>query len=416
MCSSNVGNYTSVECADFGGIGYVVQYNFTALHVAPLYQTLADEALVRQALNSDSFNIQCTIQPLPITKVEEGFGAAEDAFTAWFLVVLSFPFIAGAFATFVVDERASKAKHLQTVAGVEPTAYWTSTFFWDVLNYQIPCWITVILMYAFSIDVLTTSANSISSGVIILLVLFGPAAAGFTYCVSFAFTSSSLCNVFVIISGFLVGMGGPLTCFILRLIGENPSNPKPNLITAAKVVTWFLRFVPSFCLGKGLFNAINFETFDYLEGGLSTAWSEPILLYEVIFLAAETVGYLALAVYLDKWSTNPRAMSIWYSFVNIITCGCCCPGGSSVEDGGATAAPPPDDDDVLAEEQRVLNGEANDDLIVLSQLKKVYRNGKVAVNNLSLGIKAGECFGLLGINGAGTCCKHSKEMKSCDLY
>jgi ABC-type multidrug transport system fused ATPase/permease subunit len=404
VCNSNVGNYTSVECADFGGIGYVVQYNYTALHAAPLYQTLADEALVRQALNSDTYTIQCTIQPLPITEVEEGIGAAEDAFTAWFLVVLSFPFIAGAFATFVVDERASKAKHLQTVAGVEPTAYWTSTFFWDVLNYQIPCWITVILMYAFSIDVLTTSERDVSSGVISLLILFGPAAAGFTYCVSFAFTSSSLCNVFVIISGFLVGMGGPLTCFILRLIGEDPGNPKPNLITAAKVVTWILRFVPSFCLGKGLFNAINIETFDYLEEGLSTAWSEPILLYEIIFLAAETVGYLALAVYLDKWSTNPRAMSILNSFVRIITCGCCCPGGSSGEDGGViTAALPADDDDVLAEEQRVLNGEANGDLIVLSQLRKVYSNGKVAVNNLSLGIKAGECFGLLGINGAGTC-------------
>jgi ATP-binding cassette subfamily A (ABC1) protein 12 len=58
---------------------------------------------------------------------------------------------------------------------------------------------------------------------------------------------------------------------------------------------------------------------------------------------------------------------------------------------------------VIAEEQRVLNGEANGDPIVLSQLRKVYSNGKVAVNSLSLGIKAGECFGLLGINGAGTC-------------
>jgi ATP-binding cassette subfamily A (ABC1) protein 3 len=379
-----------------------VQYNFTALHVAPLYQTLADEALVRQALDTDAFNIKCTIEPLPITKVEEGFGAAEDAFTAWFLVVLSFPFIAGAFATFIVEERESKAKHLQTVAGVEPSAYWTSAFFWDVLNYQIPLWITVILMFAFSIDVLTTSERDIGSGVIILLFLFGPAAAGFTYCVSFAFTSASLCNVFVIISGFLIGLGGPLTVFILTLIGEDPGNPKPNLVTAAKVVTWFLRFSPSFCLGKGLFNAINIETFVFLEGGLSTAWSEPILLYEVIFLAVETVGYLVLAVYLDKWSTNPHALSIWHRFVSIVTCGCFCPAASSSEDGNITAARP-DDDDVIAEEQRVLNGEANGDVIVLSQLRKVYGNGKVAVNNISLGIKPGECFGLLGINGAGTC-------------
>merc|ERR1711937_978325 len=59
------------------------------------------------------------------------------------------------------------------------------------------------------------------------------------------------------------------------------------------------------------------------------------------------------------------------------------------------------DDDVAAEETRVLNGGANDDLIVLSQLGKVYGNGKRAVDSLSLGIPPGQCFGLLGINGAG---------------
>lgn len=33
------------------------------------------------------------------------------------------------------------------------------------------------------------------------------------------------------------------------------------------------------------------------------------------------------------------------------------------------------------------------------KISKVYENGKLAVNNLALGIPPGECFGLLGING-----------------
>lgn len=59
------------------------------------------------------------------------------------------------------------------------------------------------------------------------------------------------------------------------------------------------------------------------------------------------------------------------------------------------------DDDVANEADRVLSGDANDDSIVLSELKKQYSNGKVAVDGLSFGIPRGQCFGLLGINGAG---------------
>ena len=121
-CLLSGGDYTFTDdCYRFGGVGYVINYNFTALHVSPLYQTLADEALVREAIRDPEFNIEATIAPLPITATEEEFGEAQDAFTAWFLVVLSFPFISAAFSSFIVVERESKAKHLQTVAGVEPT-------------------------------------------------------------------------------------------------------------------------------------------------------------------------------------------------------------------------------------------------------------------------------------------------------
>ena len=95
--------------------------------------------------------------------------------------MLSFPFIAGTFGSFVVQERMSKAKHLQTVAGVKPSAYWMSSFLWDVMNYQFPLWIVVILMFALGIDAFTTQENDVRSATITMLVLFGPAVAGFTY-------------------------------------------------------------------------------------------------------------------------------------------------------------------------------------------------------------------------------------------
>ena len=98
-CLSNPGNYTSeAVCQRFGGIGYTIQYNFTALHASPLFQGLADEALVRSSLGSDDFVATVTIDPLPITVKESGFAEAESLTALWMLMVVSFPFIGGAYA------------------------------------------------------------------------------------------------------------------------------------------------------------------------------------------------------------------------------------------------------------------------------------------------------------------------------
>jgi len=48
QCLLNRGDYTSAAvCKRFGGVGYTISYNFTAMHVSPLFQGLADEAMVR---------------------------------------------------------------------------------------------------------------------------------------------------------------------------------------------------------------------------------------------------------------------------------------------------------------------------------------------------------------------------------
>lgn len=393
-------NYTSPDqCANrYGGHGYVIQYNFTALHVAPLFQALADEAIIRQATNNDQFRIKVTIAPLPVTNYEEGLGASEDSFYLFVLVVISFPIIAGAFGAFIVTERESKAKHLQTVAGVEPAAYWISSLLWDTLNYQIPLWLTIALFFIFKMETLTTTDNDVFPAILTLLFLYGPAAAAYTYCLSFAFTSPSVCTMVSIISGFLVGLAGPLAIFIMQILSADPTAPSSKLENAASIVTWVLRFNPTFCLGKGLFFVLNLDSVGFIEGkqGAINAWTKPVLLLEVVFLGVHIVGYLILAILLDMWSTNPAMMSIGKQVINIISFKWLCPS----HDAGDTQYETPDDSDVIREEERVLSGGANGDLIVISQLMKVYDNGKKAVDNVSLGIPHGTCFGLLGINGA----------------
>lgn len=231
---------TEEECLGFGYSGYLIQYNFTAYHVGPTLQALATEGLLRDALDDNEYTVASTIYPFPLTDLEASLVENEDAFTAWFLVCLSFPFIAGAFGTFIVQERESKAKHLQTVAGVQPIAYWLSSYLWDCINYILPCGIVIILMFAFNITVLTTTDRGIVYGVITLLVLFGPAAAGFTYIISFMFKSPALCFVAVVIGDFIMGIGGALTVFILLLIGNDTVDPRQNLVVCSKTLCTIL--------------------------------------------------------------------------------------------------------------------------------------------------------------------------------
>eukprot|EP00529_Nitzschia_sp_RCC80_P002451 CAMPEP_0113451218 /NCGR_PEP_ID=MMETSP0014_2-20120614/6226_1 /TAXON_ID=2857 /ORGANISM="Nitzschia sp." /LENGTH=1987 /DNA_ID=CAMNT_0000342569 /DNA_START=1298 /DNA_END=7261 /DNA_ORIENTATION=- /assembly_acc=CAM_ASM_000159 len=400
LCQSLVQNSTyntEEECLAFGYTGYLIQYNFTAFHVSPTFQALATEGLLRDALDDNDYTVATTIHPLPLTSYEASLVENEDAFTAWFLVCLSFPFIAGAFGTFIVRERETKAKHLQTVAGVEPLAYWLSSYLWDCINYIFPCGIVIILMFAFDITVMITTDRGVVYGVITLLILFGPAAAGFTYIITFFFTSPAVCFVAVIIGDFITGIGGALTVFILVLIGSDPFDPKPNLIDASDILTWILRFNPAFCLARGLYYSINIEIVEFLEGEISSVWTGSVILYDVIFLAWQCIVYVLLAVVIDVCSTKPEIVAIWKKIVNVLCCKCFCNASREVDITTAL----PEDEDVIAEEKRVLEGGANDDLIVLSQLTKVYDNGKKAVNNVSLGIPPGQVFGLLGINGAG---------------
>jgi hypothetical protein len=56
-------------------------------------------------------------------------------------------FVASSFIVLLVQERASKAKHLQFVSGVDPISYWTSAYLWDMINYLLPC-VSILILFA----------------------------------------------------------------------------------------------------------------------------------------------------------------------------------------------------------------------------------------------------------------------------
>lgn len=109
----------------------------------------------------------------------------------------------------------------------------------------------------------------------------------------------------------------------------------------------------------------------------------------MLFMAFESVGYMAVAYAIELGLAYPALRS------KIL------PDRDVDAAGQRTGASADDDDDVVTEARRVDSGSADGEVVVFKHLRKVYGGAKVAVRDLTLGIRSGETFGLLGINGAG---------------
>ena len=108
----------------------------------------------------------------------------------------------------------------------------------------------------------------------------------------------------------------------------------------------------------------------------------------IIYLVVETFLYFGLLFLIEALMKNENFMRCFTS-------------QSNIEDTKKIS-----EDDVLEEQQRALRADPEDYEILTKQLRKVYmidseKKYKVAVDNLSVAIKRGEVFGLLGVNGAG---------------
>ena len=49
-------------------------------------------------------------------------------------VMYALSFVPASFVLFLIEERVSKAKHLQFVSGVKPILYWLANYAWDMVS------------------------------------------------------------------------------------------------------------------------------------------------------------------------------------------------------------------------------------------------------------------------------------------
>ena len=355
---------------------YVIHGNYSALHSGPLYASIMADTVVKTIDSAASINIK--LFPLPNTYNQKARLSNFNVNLVVTFILLAVPYVPAAFATFVVREREVKAKHQQLVSGVSIPAYWLAAFLWDNFSYQLTVWLIVILVAIFPKTESLSGTDTIGA-TIGLLILFGGAISGFTYLLSFLFSTPSGAQIAVIFIVFILG-------FILTIVGLVLRRIPETAVVYMRVVRYVLALFPPFALGDGLQSLSLIQVLSFLElpGGETYKpldWN--ITGMNLTFLAWETVVYLLFTIMYEYLAEMPILQSRWLS----------------------GALPPTDaalkDEDVIAEEVRVASGAADECPIVVKDFKKVYPGGKYAVKGMSLGIPMGECFGLLGINGAG---------------
>ncbi|XP_074218809.1 ATP-binding cassette sub-family A member 2 isoform X4 [Camelus bactrianus] len=248
------------------------------------------------------------------------------------------------------------------------------------LNYLVPATCCVIILFVFDLPAYTSPTNF--PAVLSLFLLYGWSITPIMYPASFWFEVPSSAYVFLIVINLFIGITATVATFLLQLFEHD----KDLKVVNSYLKSCFLIF-PNYNLGHGLMEMAYNEYINeyYAKIGQFDKMKSPfewdIVTRGLVAMTVEGfVGFLLTIVCQYNFLRQPQRMPV-------------------------STKPVEDDVDVASERQRVLRGDADNDMVKIENLTKVYKSRKIgrilAVDRLCLGVRPGECFGLLGVNGAG---------------
>nr|UOU03312.1 ATP-binding cassette subfamily A3-1 [Brachionus rubens] len=399
-------------------------FNNQGYHGPPLILNLLTNTLLKFYSKNSSASITVINHPLPrnLTEVINDNTRETAGFNIASGLTFGLSFLIASFIIILIKERTSNAKHIQYMNGCNSYIFWISSLLWDVINYLIPCGIVMVILKLFGIEEFVDGGRWIYF--FGMLVLYGFAHLPQIYLLSYLFKLSATGFAAITIGNILISQATLITVNILSL-------PTLNLLDVSIALEWvFLIIFPNYALGQGTvdlydnYNKIklcsNFEIFcssfpnqccryankgkekpcgendclywsqDYLN------WEKPGLKRFFIFMTLQFIiqfgiillyesGYLRKIRYFFTTNSEESKPVVVDQQLEL-----------EKEHGDIQK-----DDDVTQEETRISNKKyLDDEFFVVNGLTKYYSNF-MAVKGISFTLKPSECFGLLGVNGAG---------------
>ncbi|KAJ6635436.1 Phospholipid-transporting ATPase ABCA3 [Pseudolycoriella hygida] len=403
-------------------------FNNQAYHTAPLAINTINNAILKTVSGNAARVMNLVNKPLPYSqdsKIEQLYIGNNAGFNVAFNTTFAMAFVTAMFVVFYIKERVSRAKLLQFVSGVNKVIFWGTSFVIDYVIYILISLLLIFVLAAYQQDAFSTFEELGRNFAI--LVLFGFAVFPFTYICSFMFHVPSTGLVRLSIGYIVSGVFTYMAFFILN-------NETLGLRHIAEPLGWVFLIFPHYSLARGINNL-------YMkQSTINICNTQCSYFPECSFFGVETICN-AISYDCDGDVSDPTIR-----LVCNLKKSCCDPHFFGFDESGigiqlvalfvigvvsffilfamefrwiqnfyfrlrslkrVTNIPESEDgtvdSDVMAEKNKIRSLtpyiEANNNLIV-KDFTKFYGN-ILAVNQICVGVNKSECFGLLGVNGAG---------------
>uniref|UniRef100_F6XIP8 ATP binding cassette subfamily A member 17 n=1 Tax=Equus caballus TaxID=9796 RepID=F6XIP8_HORSE len=381
-------------------------FNNQAYHSPAVALALVDNVLFK-LLSGARASIVVVNNPQPMSLVETTEDFLYQGLRGHYLVIsllFGIAFLSSSFSILTVKERAVKAKHVQFISGVYVAIFWFSALLWDLVSLLISTLLLLVVFLCYNEEAFTHQENALA--VILLLMLYGWAIIPFIYLTSFCFHNAGGAFVKLIIVLIFLSI-----CPFILVTVTSEKDLGYKAVSESLDHTFLL--FPGHCLGMAFSNLYyNFELRKFcnmrnlshtecnevLEGYIFQkniyAWESLGIGKYVTALAILGPVYIILLFLIETnvlWELKARFSGFYKK-------------GKLVALHSEVAVP--GDQDVEEEAKMIetyLEKLCEKNPLVLKEVSKVYAKKvpPLAVNKISFTVQAEECFGLLGLNGAG---------------
>ncbi|CEF64586.1 ATP-binding cassette sub-family A member 13 [Strongyloides ratti] len=406
-------------------------FNNFALHSPPLALNIIDIFLLRKQTNNSNLIINVINHPLPpviADSMKSSSTTASASFMIGYTIIVSMSMAVSIYASFIIRERSKKSKHMQMMSGIRPWVYWLTNFIWDAVCYLLPVGCFIGIYFIFDIPPFTNSVNTVLT-LLFIMLLYGWTIIPFVYTFQFAFKSAPKGYTLIVMYNIITAIASSIaTNIIAQTVNVDVSFtwsiilsflfPTYNLSNCFSIL-YNNEYARIACedidCGNPLFSGNvpqccgSIESKAYVDnvinefGRMGIAWG-------LLFLGLQGFLYWFTTIAIEKqwikkfgkknepkkngydnnsfnWEcTDPKLT------VNMLEIG--------KRRNLSITSNSEEDDDVIKERENVLESSPLNHTIIVKNVKKWYGNFQ-AVKGINFTVRKSDCFGLLGVNGAG---------------